>query len=83
MKQYVPIKTHNFALKNFILAGLSSLVYDFFTYQGMTTFSEYLQVKGLKSAAILHLSKGIKEGKSLFFYKFFNSMKLLEGLDAL
>ncbi|KAK2712116.1 hypothetical protein QYM36_010969 [Artemia franciscana] len=83
MKQFVPNKPNSLCLKNFMLADSSGLVYDFIIYLEKTTFLEHLQVKGLGSACVLHLIKGMKEETSLFFGRFFTSIKFLQDIDPL
>ena len=78
LKQHIPNKSNAHELKNFVVARSSRLVNDFTIYQGKTTFPPDLQNNGLRTVAVFHLSKEVKEGSYLCFDRYFTSIRQLE-----
>ncbi|XP_045456191.1 piggyBac transposable element-derived protein 3-like [Melitaea cinxia] len=84
MRQYCPNKPNPVGLKVFVLAFPQGVVCDMVIYQGDTTFPDLKnQGFGLGESAILYLTRTLVPGHSLFFDRYFTSVKLCDELVKL
>ncbi|KAG5893880.1 hypothetical protein JTB14_005336 [Gonioctena quinquepunctata] len=69
------------SLKNFVCATREGLIPDFGINQGKDTLLEDCDVNlGLKTAAVIRLTKSLKPGTKVFVDRFFTTIPLLEYL---
>lgn len=77
LKQYVPNKPNPVGIKVFVLANPNGIVCDFAVYQGKTTFpTESSQGFSLGESAVLHLSRSLVPGHTMYMDRYFLTVKL-------
>ena len=76
IQQYMPKKIHKWGFKNFIRAGKSGMIYDFFIYAGAR--SAGTESCGAEDV-VLHLVEGVPKNKNfrIFFDNWFSTLSLL------
>ncbi|CAH0730745.1 unnamed protein product, partial [Brenthis ino] len=85
-RQYNPRKPRKWGFKNFVRAGASGIIYDFFLYAGNDmfvecSFTEEEEGLGWGAKAVLRLCKTIKKKPCIvYFDNFFSSLELIYHL---
>ncbi|KAG0412247.1 hypothetical protein HPB47_010607 [Ixodes persulcatus] len=76
MKQYVPNQPNPVGLKNFVLAGMDGVIYDFGIYKGQEAFPDI--GLGVAENPVLTLVQTVPTCCTVYFDRWFTSVSLVD-----